>query len=116
MRTFSGGEIVTIELMTKLLADAEAHFGRPQTAESRASIAEIWAKSPIKNAPDDIAEKAFFDVIWKCTWQNQLLPNWQARIEKIQGERLMMERCLKAHRKMQKMLRAKEPKRRELEK
>lgn len=107
---------MTIELMTKLLADAEAHFGGPQTAERRASIAEIWAKSPIKSAPDDIAEKAFFDVIWKCTWQNQLLPSWQARIEKIQGERLMMERCLKAHRKMQKMLRASEPTRRELEK
>lgn len=85
---------MTVELMTKLLADAEAHFGRPQTAESRASIAEIWAKSPVKDAPDDIAEKAFFDVIWKCTWQNQLLPNWQAQIEKIQGEQVMLARSM----------------------
>lgn len=97
---------MTVELMTKLLADAEAHFGRPQTAESRASIAEIWAKSPVKDAPDDIAEKAFFEVIWKCTWQNQLLPSWQAQIEKIQGERLMTMRCLQSRRRMQKMLKA----------
>lgn len=99
---------MTVELMTKLLAAAEAHFGRPQTAESRASIAEIWARSPIKDTPDDIAEEAFYNVIWKCTWQSQLLKEWQEAIEKIEGEREMTRRCLIAHRKMQKMLKAKE--------
>ncbi len=94
---------MTVELITKLLATAEAHFGKPQTEESRASIAEIWAKSPIANAPDDIAEKAFFDAIWKCTWQSQLLKEWQAAIEKAEGKREMTRRCLVAHTRMQRM-------------
>lgn len=102
---------MTVELITKLLATAEAHFGKPQTEESRASIAEIWAKSPVVNAPDDIAEKAFFDVIWKCTWQSQLLKEWQAAIEKAEGEHEMTRRCLVAHTRMQRMLKSGEKKR-----
>lgn len=35
---FQGGETVTVEMMTKLLADAEAYFGRPQTAREPAQV------------------------------------------------------------------------------
>lgn len=101
---------MTVELMTKLLAKAESHFAKTLTNEQRADIAEIWAKSPVVNAPDDIAEKAFFDVIWKCTWQSQLLKEWQAAIEKAEGEREMTRRCLIAHARMQRMLKSGERK------
>ena len=36
--SLQGVKQVTVEMMTKLLADAEAYFGRPQTAENRASM------------------------------------------------------------------------------
>ena len=73
-------------MMTKLLADAEAYFGRPQTAENRASIAEIWANSSLKDVPDEMAYKTFHEVISECSWQSQLLPAWKKAIEKARGE------------------------------
>ena len=60
---------MTVEMMTKLLADAESYFGRPQTAENRASIAEIWANSSLKDVPDEMAYKTFHEVISECSWQ-----------------------------------------------
>lgn len=99
---------MTVEKMTELLAKAEAYFGKPQTDESREAITSIWANSMLRDVPDDLAEWAFYDVIPHCKWQNQLMPDWLARIQKIQGERLMAERCLHSHRKLQKMLKAKE--------
>lgn len=68
---------MTVEMMTKLLADAEAYFGRPQPAENRASIAEIWANSSLKDVPDEMAYKTFHEVISECSWQSQLLPAWK---------------------------------------
>lgn len=97
---------MTMEKIIELLAVADAYFGKPQTDESRKAISTVWAKSDLRTSPDDIAEQAFYDVIPHCKWQNQLLPDWLARIQKIQGERLMTERCLKAHSRMQKMLKA----------
>ena len=67
-------------MMTKLLADAEAYFGRPQTAENRASIAEIWANSSLKDVPDKMAYKTFHEVISECSWQSQLLPAWKKAV------------------------------------
>lgn len=97
---------MTMEKIIELLTVADAYFGKPQTDESRKAISTVWAKSDLRTAPDDIAEQAFYDVIPHCKWQNQLLPDWLARIQKIQGERLMTERCLKANSRMQKMLKA----------
>ena len=76
---------MTVEMMTKLLADAEAYFGRPQTAENRASIAEIWANSSLKDVPDEMAYKTFHEVISECSWQSQLLPAWKKRPLKRPG-------------------------------
>lgn len=87
---------MTVEMMTKLLADAEAYFGRPQTAENRASIAEIWANSSLKDVPDDMAYKTFHEVISECSWQSQLLPAWKKAIEKARGEQILVKRCLAA--------------------
>lgn len=95
---------MTIEKMTELLAKTEAYFGKPQTDESRGAITSIWAKSDLRTAPDEIAERAFYDVIPHCKWQNQLLPDWLARIQKIQGEQHMTARCLQSRHRMQKML------------
>ena len=78
---------MTVEMMTKLLADAEAYFGRPQTAENRASIAEM-------------AYKTFHEVISECSWQSQLLPAWKKAIEKARGEQIMVKRCLAARTRM----------------
>lgn len=50
------------------------------------------------DGPDDIAEQAFYDVIQHCKWQDKLLPDWLERIQKIQGERLMTERCIQGKR------------------
>lgn len=97
---------MTMEKIIELLAVADAYFGKPQTDESRKAISTVWAKSDLRTAPDDIAEQAFYDVISHCKWQNQLLPDWLERIQKIQGERVMTARCLKAHSRMQKMLKA----------
>lgn len=97
---------MTVEKMTELLAKAEAYFGKPQTDESREAISSIWANSMLRDVTDDIAERAFYEVIPHCKWQNQLLPDWLARIEKIKGEQIMTERCLHSHRKLQKMLKA----------
>lgn len=97
---------MTMEKIIELLTVADAYFGKPQTDESRKAISTVWAKSDLRTAPDDIAERAFYDVIPHCKWQNQLLPDWLARIQKIQGERIMTERCLQSHRRMQKMLKA----------
>ncbi len=91
---------MTVEMMTKLLADAEAYFGRPQTAENRASIAEIWANSSIKDVPDETAYKTFHEVISECSWQSQLLPAWKKAIEKAQGEQTLAKRCLAARTRM----------------
>jgi len=91
---------VTVEMMTKLLADAEAYFGRPQTAENRASIAEIWANSSLKDVPDDMAYKTFHEVISECSWQSQLLPAWKKAIEKARGEQILVKRCLAARTRM----------------
>ena len=82
--------------MTKLLADAEAYFGRPQPAENRASIAEIWANSSLKDVPDEMAYKTFHEVISECSWQSQLLPAWKKAIEKAQGKQILVKRCLAA--------------------
>ena len=92
---------MTMEKTIELLAVADAYFGKPQTDESRKAISTVWAKSDLRTAPEDIADQAFYDVI-----QHQLLPDWLERIQKIQGERLMTERCLHSHRKLQKMLKA----------
>lgn len=97
---------MTVEKMTELLAKAEAYFGKPQTDESREAISSIWANSMLRDVPDDIAERAFYDVVPHCKWQNQLLPDWLERIQKIQGERIMMVRCLQSRRRMQRMLKA----------
>lgn len=97
---------MTMEKIIELLTVADAYFGKPQTDESRKAISTVWAKSDLRAVPDDIAERAFYDVIPHCKWQNQLLPDWLARIQKIQGERLMTERCLQSRRRMQKMLKA----------
>lgn len=99
---------MTVEKMTELLAKAEAYFGKTQTDENREAISSIWANSKLRDVQDDLAERAFYEVISHCKWQNQLMPDWLARIQKIQGERLMAERCLHSHRKLQKMLKAKE--------
>lgn len=88
---------MTVEMMTKLLADAEAYFGRPQPAENRASIAEIWANSSLKDVPDEMAYKTFHEVISECSWQSQLLPAWKKAIEKAQGEQMLAKHCLAAH-------------------
>lgn len=91
---------MTVEMMTKLLADAEAYFGRPQTAENRASIAEIWANSSLKDVPDEMAYKTFHEVISECNWQSQLLPAWKKAVEKAQGEQMLAKHCLTAHTRM----------------
>lgn len=91
---------MTVEMMTKLLADAESYFGRPQTAENRASIAEIWANSSLKDVPDEMAYKTFHEVISKCSWQSQLLPAWKKAIEKAQGEQMLAKHCLAARTRM----------------
>ena len=83
---------MTVEMMTKLLADAEAYFGRPQTAESRASIAEIWANSSLKDVPDEMAYKTFHEVISECSWQSQLLPAWKKAVEKAQSKQMLAKR------------------------
>lgn len=95
---------MTIEKMTELLAKTEAYFGKSQTDESRGAITSIWANSKLRTAPDDIAEQAFYEVIQHCKWQNQLLPDWLARIQKIQSRRQMAEHCLQSRHRMQKML------------
>lgn len=95
---------MTMEKIIELLAVADAYFGKPQTDESRKAISTVWAKSDLRMAPDDIAEQAFYDVIPHCKWQSQLLPDWLARIQKIQGEQHMTARCLQSRRRMQNML------------
>lgn len=95
---------MTVEMMTRLLASAEAYFGRPQTAESRESIAEIWANSTLKDVPDEMAYKTFHQVISGCSWQSQLLPAWKKAIEKARGEQMMAKRCLAARARMQRRL------------
>lgn len=87
-----------MEKIIELLAVADAYFGKPQTDESRKAISTVWAKSDLRTAPDDIAEQAFYDVIQHCKWQDKLLPDWLERIQKIQGERLMTERCIQGKR------------------
>ena len=89
---------MTMEKIIELLAVADAYFGKPQTDESRKAISTVWAKSDLRTAPDDIAEQAFYDVIQHCKWQDKLLPDWLERIQKIQGERLMTERCIQGKR------------------
>lgn len=91
---------MTVEMMTKLLADAEAYFGRPQTAENRASIAEIWANSSLKDVPDEMAYKTFHEVISECSWQSQLLPAWKKAVEKAQSKQMLEKRCLAARTRM----------------
>lgn len=91
---------MTVEMMTKLLADAEAYFGRPQTAENRASIAEIWANSSLKDVPDEMAYKTFHEVISECSWQSQLLPAWKKAVEKAQSKQMLAKRCLAARTRM----------------
>lgn len=91
---------MTVEMMTKLLADAEVYFGRPQNAENRASIAEIWANSSLKEVPDEMAYKTFHDVISECSRQSQLLPAWKKAVKKVQGEQMLAKRCLAARTRM----------------
>ena len=80
-------------MMTKLLADAEAYFGRPQTAEN-------WANSSLKDVPDKMAYKTFHEVISECSWQSQLLPAWKKAIEKAQGEQMLAKHCFAARTRM----------------
>lgn len=91
---------MTVEMMTKLLADAEAYFGRPQTEESRASIAEIWANSSLKDVPNEMAYKTFHEVISECSWQSQLLPAWKKAVEKAQSKQMLAKRCLASRTRM----------------
>nr|DAH95234.1 MAG TPA: replisome organizer protein [Caudoviricetes sp.] len=91
---------MTMEKIIQLLAVTDAYFGKPQTIESRKALSTIWANSDLRDVPDDIAEQAFYKVIQHCKWQNQLLPDWLAEIQRQQGERKMMERCLLAQKRI----------------
>lgn len=91
---------MTMEKLIELLAVADGYFGKPQTTESRKAISTVWANSDLRTAPDDIAEQAFYKVIQRCRWHNKLLPDWLDEIQKIQGERKLMERCLLSQKRM----------------
>ena len=82
--------------MIELLAVADDYFDKPITLEKQKSISAVWANSDLRNVPDDIAERAFFDVIQHHKWHNQLLPDWLDRIKKIQGEQVMLARSMQS--------------------